>query len=140
MAEKTIGGTTYKVDAMLATRAIVLQARLMRLLGGAIERLPQILSATSPNASDEVRSAANAAAISALTDIFTQSDPEEVAALVKDVVEIAMRLAPSGSYIKVDFDGDFTGKLGDVIPLCVFVLREQFGDFFSAAKDSGRLN
>jgi len=44
---------------------------------------------------------------------------------------------PSGAYGEVSFDADFTGNLGEIMPVAVFVLQEQFGDFFGAALASG---
>lgn len=134
MAEKKIGQKTYKVEPMLATEAIKLQARLLRVAGPALDKLPAILGGRK--AGDEA--ASNAAAIAAFTDIFTRADPEEIMALVRDVCEVAMVRRPSGAYDPVSFDGDFTGNLKEIIPVAVFVLQEQFGDFFGAALANGR--
>jgi hypothetical protein len=63
--------------------------------------------------------------------------PVDFATLVKDVVEIAMIKRPSGQYDQVDLDGDLSSRKGDILPLAILVLREQFGDFFSAALANG---
>ncbi|MEH7876963.1 hypothetical protein V7799_04540 [Rhizobium laguerreae] len=81
----------------------------------------------------------NTEALLAITGIFEAISPEEFASLVKDIVEIARIKRPSGSYDPVDLDGDFVGRLGDIIPVAVFVLKEQFGDFFSGALANGAL-
>ncbi|MBB4063688.1 phage tail assembly chaperone [Gellertiella hungarica] len=138
MAEKKIGGSVYKVEPMLATQAIILQARLARVIGPAISKLPGILASRKEGASDEQKAQADADAVSAVTEIFSRCPPHEIAELVKDVVEVAMVQRPSGVYEPVDFDLDFTGRLGDVIPTVVFVLATQFGDFFSGALANGR--
>jgi hypothetical protein len=52
-------------------------------------------------------------------------------------IEIAKIRRPSGAYDPVDMDGDYVGRLGDIIPVAVFVLSEQFGDFFSGALANG---
>lgn len=134
MAERKIGQKTFKVEPLLATEAIKLQARLLKVIGPALDKLPSILGGWKKG--DEA--ASNAAAIAAFTDIFTSSDPDEIMALVRDICEVAMVKRPSGAYDPVSFDGDFTGNLGDIIPVAVFVLQEQFGDFFGAALASGK--
>lgn len=134
MAEVKIprsGGRTFKVEPMLATEAIRLQARLLKVIGGAIDRLPVVFAGYGDHASAEAKEKSNVAAIAAFGDIFCKGDPEEMTSLVKDIVEIAMVKRPSGAYEQVDLDGDFTGHLNEAFDLAVFVLREQFGPFFS---------
>lgn len=133
MAEKKIGGKEYKVEPLLATEAIRLQARLLKVVGPALDKLPAIFG----NRTKGDAAASNAAAISAFTEIFAKANPDEIAGLVKDICETAMVKRPSGAYDPVEFDVEFRGKLGDIIPVAVFVLQEQFGDFFSAALASG---
>ena len=134
MAEKKIGNKVFKTEPLLATEAIKLQARLLKVLGPALDKLPAILGGRAKG--DEATS--NAAAIAAFTDIFARADPDEIMALVRDVCEVAMVKRPSGAYDPVSFDGDFTGNLGEIVPVAIFVLQEQFGDFFGAALASGR--
>lgn len=137
MAEKKINGQTYKVEPMLATQAILLQARLARVLGPAASKLPAILSSRAAGASEAAKAQAQAEAVGAITEIFARCPPEEIASLVKDIAELAMIQRPSG-YEPIEFDLDFTGRLGDIIPVVVFVLTVQFGDFFSGALANGR--
>ncbi|TBZ81421.1 MULTISPECIES: phage tail assembly chaperone [Rhizobium] len=137
MAEKKINGVEYRVDPLLATKALVLQARLMRAAGPLASKLPSILASRREGAGVEEKAKADADAITAITDIFTAISPEEFAFLVKDIIEIAKIRRPSGVYDPVDMDGDFVGRLGDIIPVAVFVLSEQFGDFFSGALANG---
>jgi hypothetical protein len=139
VAEKKINGRTFKVEPLLATKALVLQARLARLAGPAIARLGEIMQGYGRDKTDEEKARSNTAAISAFSSIFAEADPEELAALVKEVIEIAMIRRESGEYFPVDLDGDLTGHASDIIPLVVFVLREQFGDFFSALPGLGAL-
>ncbi len=131
MAEKVIGGDTYKVDAVLATRAIVLQARIAKAAGPIAAQLPSVIAVATGGSTDEQKAAANSALIGAITDVFGTMPPEEFAALVKDIVEIAKIKRPSGAYDPIDFDGDFTGRMGNIIPVAAFVLKEVFGDFFT---------
>jgi hypothetical protein len=136
VAEKKINGRTFRVDPMLATKALVLQARLFRVAGPAIERLPEILVGLGGN--EEEQRTSNGAAIGAFASIFAQSSPDDLADIVKEVAEIARIRRPSGAYDALDFDGDMTGHQADLIPLVIFVLQEQFGDFFSAVPGLGR--
>lgn len=137
MAEKKIGGKTFKVEPMLAFEAIVLQARLLKMVGPALETLPEIFAGASKSDDAAEKARANAAAISAISAIFAKADPVDVATVLKDVCEIAMVRRPSGAYEHVDFDGDFTGDQKSIIPVTLFVLQEQFGDFFAGALASG---
>lgn len=139
MAEKKINGRVFKTEPMLATQAMVLQARLLKVLGPGLSRLGEIFQGVGRDKSDEDKARSNAAALAAFAEIFAQSKPEEVAHLVKDVAEIALIKRPSGEYHPVDFDGDMTGAQKDIIPLVVFVLREQFGDFFTGLPGLGSL-
>ena len=138
MAEKKINGRTYRTEPLLATAALVLQARLLKTLSPALSRLGDIFQGMG--AKDEAKAeASNAAAIGALTEIFANAEPQAIAQLIKDITEIAVIQRPSGEYHSIDFDADFQGRLGDIFPVVAFVLREQFGDFFSAMPGSGNL-
>lgn len=139
MAEKKIKGSTYKVEPMLALDAVKLQARLLKVLGGGIDRLPEVLAGAGSKATPEQKEKSNAAAVAAFTDIFVKGDPDEMANLIKDVVEVAMVKRPSGVYEQVDMDGDFTGNMGAMFQVVVFVLREVFGDFFTDVLANGNL-
>lgn len=139
MAEKKINGRTFKTEPMLATNAMVLQARLLKAVGPGLSRLGEIFQGVGPNKSEEQKERSNAAALVAFAEIFAKSDPEEFARLVKDIIEIAMIRRPSGVYEHCDFDGDFTGHQKDILAVALFVLREQFGDFFSGLPALGSL-
>lgn len=141
MAEKKIGkpGRVFSTHPIKAFDAIVLQARLMKVLGGAIDRLPTILAGAGSDVPPEAKAASDAAAIAAIADIFTKVEPTQLATLIKDVVELAAIKRPSGSVEQVELDVDFEGHQGDIIPVVVFVLREQFGDFFGDVLASGNL-
>jgi hypothetical protein len=135
-SERKINNRTFRVEPMLATRAMVMQARLFRLAGPAIERLPEILRGVGSRSQEE-REEANAHAIQAFVDIFAKTDPDELAGMIKELAELAEIKRPSGSYDRVDFDGEFTGNGADIVPLVVWVAQEQFGDFFSGLLAAG---
>ncbi|MBG6211677.1 hypothetical protein IWQ49_006368 [Labrenzia sp. EL_126] len=138
MAEKKIANMTVKVERPLATEALKLQARLMKAAGGLAEKLPGILASRREDATEEVRSKADADALSAIAGIFERMTPEEYASLMTDIVSMAKVQRPSGQFDQMDLDGDFSANLGAIIPVSLFVLKEVFGDFFSGALATGR--
>ena len=137
MAEKKIGGRTFKVDPLPATEAIRLQMRLMKAIGPGLARLPTILAGAGEGASDDARARANAAAVAAMTEVVSGLDADDATELISDVVTIALVQAPSKDWRRVDMDGDFTGKLGEMFDVMTLVLQEQFGEVFSAALANG---
>ena len=141
MAEKKIGGRTFRVGHVLATDAIKLQVRLLKIVGGGVDRLPTILAGMGEKgkANPEAKAASDAAAVAALADIFSKADPDGVAKLLSDVVSMAQLNNPSGAWEAADIDQDFTQHKRDLFPLVVFVLQEVLGDFFSGALASGGL-
>lgn len=141
MAEKRIGGRTFRVGTVLATDAIKLQVRLMKLVGGAVDRLPVILAGMGKKGVDnpEAKALSDAAAIAALADIFNKADPDEVARLIGDIVAMAQLNNPSGAWETVNIDQDFTHHQRDLFLVAVFVLREVLGDFFGGVLANGGL-
>lgn len=142
MAEKKIGGRTFRVGMVLATDAIKLQVRLMKIIGGAVDRLPTILAGMGKKGevNPEAKAASDTAAVAALADIFSKANPDEVAKLISDIVSIAQINTPSGSWENVDMDQEFTGQhMKDLFPVVAFVLQEVLGDFFGGALASGSL-
>ena len=143
MAEKKIGGRTFRVGTVLATDAIKLQVRLMKVIGGAVDRLPVILAGMGKKGAEnpEAKAASDAAAVAALADIFNKANPDEVARLFSDIVAIAQMNGPSGSWEAVDIDTCFAGPhMKDLFPVTAFVLKEVLGDFFGGALASGGLS
>lgn len=137
MAERKIKGREFQVGKVLATEAVLLQARLMKVIGAGVERLPVILKGVG-DASDEAKEASRAAAVAAFTDVFVNGDPVTMTRLIKDVVEMATVKRKSGVYEQVDMDGDFTDDKGALFPVAVFVLQEVLGDFFTGLQANGR--
>lgn len=141
MAEKVINGRTYKVAPMLATQALILQARVAKIAGPAFTRLGEIMQGYGENKDDAAKEKSNAASIAALMDIFSKGDPVEIATLIKDVVGVAQVRRPSGNYDPCDLDGDFVGEQqGDIFPVLGFVLQEQFSSFFAGLRGNGTLS
>jgi len=122
---------TFKQEPMLATQAIVLQARLLRMAGPAVSRIGEIMQGFGQDKTEEQKQRSNIAAISAFSEIFSQTEPEELASMIKELCEVALIKRGNGEYGQVDFDGDMTGNGGDIMPLVIWVIREQFADFFS---------
>lgn len=137
MAEKKINGRTFSVGRVLATQSMVLKARLAKTAAPVFAVLPNVLG--SVGASDSDKEAAGVKLIAALSELFGQGEPEVIAALFKDVCELASIRRDSGSVDQVDFDGDMTEHEADIIPLVAFVLQELFGDFLSGFRGIGSL-
>lgn len=129
MAEKKINGRLFKVEGLIATEALKLQARLAKVLGPAVSKLPAVLAGRG-EASEEAKAKSNAEAIAALTAIFSNLEPDDYAGLIKDIVQVAMIQRPSMNFDHVDLDGDFVGDQKSIYPLVFFVLETQFSDFF----------
>lgn len=139
MAEIEISGQTYRVGVVLATESIVLQARLLQIVGGGLDRLPVILGSRVEGATPEMKAVGDAAAVAALGDIFSKCEPKTVAKLIQDIVGYATIHRPSGAWEKAELDADFTERKSDIFPLCLWVLREILGDFYSGLLASGAL-
>lgn len=140
MAERKFGGREFRVGRVLATRSVHLQTRLLRIIGGGVDRLPTLLRAASRTATPEEKKAAEAAALQALGDICSRANPDEVTSFIKDVVELASVMEPgSRGWQPVDMDGTFSQDMGQLLPVTVWVLKEVLGDFFAAALETGRL-
>jgi hypothetical protein len=143
MAEKKIGGRTFRVGTVLATDAVRLQVRLMKIIGGAVDRLPVILAGMGKKGAEnpEAKSASDAAAVAALADIFTKADADEVATLVSDIIGMAQISTKAGAWETANLDQDFSGpQMKDLFPAVSFVLKEVLSDFFGGALASGSLN
>jgi hypothetical protein len=141
MSEKVIGDRTFKAGMVLATDAIKLQIRLVKLIGPALETLPDVFAGRADGASPEDQEKANAAAIRAIAGIFDKADPDAVVGLMKDIFAHAMVSPNKGqSYEEVSFDHEFSGPgAKNLFPALVFILREVLGDFFPDALASGNL-
>lgn len=140
MAEKKIGSKEYKVGTVLATDAIKLKARLLKLVGGSMTQLPAILAGTKATASDDEKSKSNAAAVEALVGLFSNIDPDDLVVLLQDIVKLAVVKRPSGAYEDIAFDSEFnSSNLISMYQLVFFVLSEVFGDFLSVARATGNL-
>lgn len=142
MAEKKIGGREFRVGHVLATDAIKLQVRLLKIVGGGVDRLPVILAGMGKKGEvdPEAKAASDAAAIAALGDIFAKSNADEVARLLSDILAMSQLKDPSGTWSNVDIDQCFTDSYRkDLFSVALFVLQEVLGDFFGGALASGGL-
>lgn len=141
MAEKKIADRVFKAGDVLATDAIKLQIRLMKLIGPALDKLPAVFAGRAKDAAPEARAAADNAAIMAIAGIFDKADPDAVIDLIKDIFALAMVSADGGkSYNPIDVDHEFSGSMmKHMFPALIFVLQETLGDFFSGALASGSL-
>jgi len=137
MAEKKINGRTFKVVPLPAGEALELYAETLRIAGHGAGRLPALL--LGADGTSEASALKDLALLLAMSDVLNGAGSVPIRDLVKRLVEVAMIQRPGGSYEQVDLDHDFTGQLGDIIPVVKFVLQEQFSDFFTASGASGIL-
>jgi hypothetical protein len=138
MAEKKFGTRTFSTTPLLARDALVLQMRLLKAVGPAMSRLPEVLGGAKGD--EEAKARANAVALEALSGIFVNADPKAMADLMGDIIACAQIRRPSGSVDTADLDGDFSGEqMQDLLPVAAWVLREQFGTFFSGLRANGSL-
>lgn len=138
MAERKIGGNTIRVQPLAARDAIALYADLLRVVGNASGRIPAMLvGLMSEDEGDNYL--ADVAAIGAVSDILNAAATPDIVDLLSRIVAVAEIMQPSKTYRSMDLDGDFTGHLGDLLPIIRFVMEEQFRDFFSASAGNGIL-
>jgi hypothetical protein len=139
MADKKICDRWFKAGDALATDAIRLQVRLLKLVGPALDKLPAVFAARAPDATDEQKASANAAAIQAIVGIFAGVDPDQVVTLVEDICGMgAIAYDPKGSWDDIIVDQEFSGaRAKDLIPAVAFILQETVGEFFPGALASG---
>jgi len=137
MAEKRIGGRTFKVVPLPAGEALELYAETLRIAGHGAGRLPALLLSAETGA--EGSTIKDLALLLAMSDVLNGAGSGPTRDLIKRLVEVAMVLRSGGAYEQVDLDHDFTGQLGDIIPVVKFVLAEQFSDFFTGSGGSGIL-
>lgn len=138
MAERKIAGRVFRVSPLPASEAIALYAELIAALGAAVHRLPAIIvSATADESEQNVMG--DMVALAAITDIVKSATPGGCRDLIKRIVEVAQIQRPSGAYEPIDLDGDFTGRLNDIVEVVKFVLKEQYSDFFTGSGVNGLL-
>lgn len=129
---KTINGRQYYVVQMPPTTALLVQLRLVKILGGAVGALAPALSSKS-GLDGAGRSAVMAGAVGAL---FANSTEEEVFGLMRDVVQTAK---VDGERILMDkhFQGQY---LADVYKVFFWVLGVNFASFFGEGGLDGLLD
>lgn len=121
-ATTEINGRTYFVVQMPPTKAVVVQMRLTKILGGSLRTL---LPAIVPGASKDhlSRSVAVAGAIGSLFEAATE---QELSDLIFDVVRTAK---VDGK--PIDIDTSFRGEyLMDLYKVFLWVLGVNYGSFF----------
>lgn len=141
MAERKFSGRTFRVGTVLAKDAIKLQVRLLKIVGGGVERLPLILSGMGKKGEEnpEAKAASNAAAVAALSDILSKADPDAVADLLSDIIEMTQIQTDGKGWETANIDQDFTDHKKDLFKVAFFVLKEVLGDFFDGVPGAGDL-
>lgn len=139
MAEKTIGDRQYRSTPLLATQAILLQARLLKVVGPGLSHLKAIMN-KGGDEDEGAKEKAATIALEAFGEIVASADPVVVVGLIRDLVSTVEVRRPSGDYDPCDIDGDFVDDQRKyVYPVAVFAIQEQFGDFFGALPGIGSL-
>lgn len=139
MAEKKIGSRLYRVDKVLASDAIRLQANLLQFVGKAVDHLPAILAGAGTGKTKEQQSASNAALVASIGSIAASADPDLMVRFFEQCLRHVMIQRPSKAWEVADLDGDFTDAPGDLYPVLGFMLKEVLGDFFAGLGASGVL-
>ncbi|QIG68888.1 hypothetical protein EVB71_036 [Rhizobium phage RHph_Y55] len=139
MAEAKIGSRTFKVQPMLATKALVLQGRLFKALGPAVSKFGEMLKTRGDDVPLEQKEAAQSAALAALGEVLSKLDPHEYASLVGEIISTAQIQRGNGQYMPADLDGDFSENIDEILPVVLFVLKVQFGPFFKGLPGLGSL-
>jgi hypothetical protein len=150
VAEKKIGTRWFKAGDVLATDALRLQVRMVKLLGPAADSLHEIFApimlrshGTAPADSpllSALEVASDAASIKALGQIVAHLDADDVVTLFQDILNLGLiAYDAKGPFEKIDLDQEFSGSNArDLFPVILFVLKETLGDFFSGVLASGR--
>lgn len=133
-ATKTFGDLKLRMEPMLASEAITLYADLMRVASSATGRLPQIIAALS---SDDTDVMADIAAMAAIGDMLRSTKSDEITSIIRRLVSVCRVCAADDRYDDVDLDGVFTDRFDQIIPVCRWVIKEQYGDFFTASVGGG---
>ena len=139
MAERRIGDRVFKVVPLPASEALELYAETLRIAGHGAGRLPALLLSASAEEEGSASAMGHVALLMAVADVLNGNAPAVVRDLLRRLVEVAMIQRPGGHYEQVDLDHDFTGRLGEIVPVIKFVLAEQFSDFFIGSGASGIL-
>lgn len=142
MAETTLSdGSQVRVGTVLATQALTLQTRLLKIVGNGADKLPTIMQGYGKDATPESKLASDAAAIGALGEIVAGADPVAVTTLMVEIIGYC-QIKPQGQsgWQNANLDAHFTDRKADIYPTVIFTLKEIFGDFFSALPVNGILD
>ena len=118
--EIVINGNTYTVTQMPARRALKVQAKLMKLLGGAFSH-----TITAKDKQDMIKQFPKIISL-----LVEQIDEKTFDSFVMELVEYYVR--KNGKEITdKNFDLEFAGSLNELFLLLQFILEVNFSDFFS---------
>ena len=111
-----VDGVDYKISQFPATKALGIEARLIKLLGPAFIELQ---SAASDGDGEKVLG-------EAITALIASMDKVDVVQLVKDLVSNTTKGTAA-----INFDVEFAGRTGALFELVKEVLKANFADVFS---------
>lgn len=135
MADETFNGRKYQTHQLPARDAIALYLDIMRVAGSGVSKIPALLAAVmSPD--DRRNELADLAALQAVAEILRQTPTATIQDLMHRLLQSAEIMGESGNFRKVTID-EFSGDLESLFPVLRWLMREQFGDFFTGSAGSG---
>lgn len=119
--KKEINGHDYYSVQWSATKALKMKFRLIKVLGRAFASLVSLLSASETEKGDIISDAVGS--------LFEHSTPDELFALLKEIVQAASR---DGRRITdATFDEVYSDNLKEFYQAVAFVLKLNYSDFFA---------
>lgn len=122
----TINGTDYRIDRPLATKAIALHERIVRLLGPGAAGLAEAFVARGDD------SKSDAAAADGFAAMIRTSEPGDMAALLKELVGMGEVKNTNGDWVRIDMDAVFTDRPADLYPVAFAFGRKVVAPFIDA--------
>lgn len=119
MAEKQIGGLTYRCQRLPADKGLRLALRCLKIAGPA---LPHVLTA--------LKGQTGAAGLHAIADMIIATDTDEAHGFITDFVSLC-EVQEDGQYIQVVPGHHFGDDIADLLECFIFALEAQLSDFFT---------
>jgi len=118
--EKEIDGVRYETSIFTGSRALKILVRVFRIIGKPIG------AALEGNDGGKLSlSNLNIDIGLAIKAIADNADSEVFEPLIKDIIASTLR-----NGVKINFDLDFSGKMGHLFRVIAFVLQSNYSDFF----------
>lgn len=119
--EKQIGDNLYSTTTFTGTRGLQLLKRLTKVVGPSLAIMLE-------GGSEEAQENADGVFVKAIKMLVENIDKDDVVALIKELVQNTKR---NGNTI--NFDIDFAGEYAELFQVVLFVVQENYGNFFKLA-------